>query len=177
MTLSFFNWSLSLRFYQYTGKNKDGFDHYDLKNGVTTTVNYENASCLYKAAMSILEDIDLEKEIRAELPCYNAALIFEYKREQNNQMSAYLTIEKNDQSISFRFRTHQVKVKENGQVVTKVVQSGLVAFVKTLESYLTGTGISFHLNKMLNIYENSQDENQQVPNATTADDGYPYEDY
>jgi hypothetical protein len=175
ITLSFFNWNLSLRFYRYSGKNNVGRDHYDLKNGVTTTVDYDSASCLHQVAMFILDDINSEKEIRGVLQCNNAALIFEYKREQDNQMAAYLTIEKNDQSISFRFRTHTAQVMENGQMVTRVVQSGLGAFANTLESYLTGTGISYHLNKMLDTYEKLQDENQQASNTTTADNGYPYE--
>jgi hypothetical protein len=158
MTLSFFNWNLSLRFYRYSGKDKDGFDRYDLKNGITTTVNYENASYLHQTAMLILKGINTEKEIKAELPCYNATIILEWKPDHDNQMAAYLSIEKNDQSISFRFRTHTVKVMENGQMVTKVIQSGLGAFAMTLESYLNGTGIDFHLYKMLNDFENSQDD-------------------
>jgi hypothetical protein len=175
ITLSFFNWNLSLRFYRYSGKNNDGSDRYDLKNGMTTTVNYENAYYLYQAAMFILEDINSEKEIRAVLQCNNAALILEYKRGQDNQMAAYLTLEKNNQSIPFKFKTNTAQVMESGQMVTKVIQSGLGAFAKTLEAYLTGAGISYHLNKMLDMHENSQDENQQVSNMTIEDNGYQYD--
>jgi hypothetical protein len=63
---------------------------------------------------------------------------------------------------------------ENGQMVTKVIQSGLGAFAKTLEGYLTGIGIDYHLNKMLDNLEISQDENRQVSNTATGDNGYQY---
>jgi hypothetical protein len=60
---------------------------------MTTTVNYEGASYLYLAAMSILEDRNSEKGMRAVLPCNNAALILECKPDQDNRMTAYLTID------------------------------------------------------------------------------------
>jgi hypothetical protein len=178
ITVSYFNTNLSLRFYRYSGKDNIGLAQYDLKNGMTTTVNYEAASYLYQAAMFILKDINPEKEIRAVLPCNKAALIFEYKSDQGNQMAAYLTIDKNNQSISFKFKTHQAQVKENGQTVTKVVQSGLGAFAMTVEGYLIGIGADIHLSKFPDIFENSQDEDQQVSNTTTAEyNGYQQENY
>jgi hypothetical protein len=60
-------------------------------------------------------------------------------------------------------------------MVTKVIQSGLGAFVKTVEGYLTGIGTDLHLSKLLDGLENSQDENQQVPNTTTGNNGYGYD--
>jgi hypothetical protein len=85
-----------------------------------------------------------------------------------------LTIEKNNQSISFEFGTQQIQVKEHGQMVTRLIQSGLGAFAKTIEEYLTGIGTDLHLSKLLD-FENSQDETQQASNAVTADNGYRYE--
>jgi hypothetical protein len=125
--------------------------------------------------MFILKDINPEKEIRAVLQCNKADLIFEYKPDRDSQMAAYLTIEKNNQSISFKFKTQQIQVQEHGQIVTRVIQSGLGAFAKTVEGYLTGIGADLHLSKLLDDFENSQDENQQAPNAATADNGYQYE--
>jgi hypothetical protein len=75
ITLSFFDWKLSLRFYRYLGKNNDGSDWYDLKNGITTTVDYEGASYLHKTAIFILKGRDQKKEIKAELPCNNATVL------------------------------------------------------------------------------------------------------
>jgi hypothetical protein len=158
ITVGYLNWNLSLGFYQYSGKsNIDGFDRYDFRNGITTAVNCDDASYLYRVAMFILNDINSEKEIRAVLECNNAALIFEYKPDQNNQMASSLTIEKNNQSISFKFKTHPVQVRENGQMLTKVVQSGLVAFAKTIEGYLTGIGTDLHLSKLPDDFALSQE--------------------
>jgi hypothetical protein len=106
ITMSYFNWNLSLRFYRYSGKNNDGVDQYDLKNGITTTVNYDNAACFLLTAMDILKDINSQKETRAVIQCKKAALIFEYKHDQDNQMAAYLSIEKNNEMIPFKFKTH-----------------------------------------------------------------------
>ncbi|MDR1334534.1 MAG: hypothetical protein LBJ71_04935 [Holosporaceae bacterium] len=180
ITVAYFNTNLSLRFYRYIGKhNKNGFDQdiYDLPNGMTTTVNYEGASYLHQAAMSILKDINSEKEIGAVLQCNKAALILECKSDQGNQMAAYLVIEKNNQSIPFKFITHTVQVKENGQTVTKVVQSGLGAFAKTIEGYLIDIGASLHLSKLPDNFENSPDEDQQTSNTTTVNNGYQQGNY
>jgi hypothetical protein len=54
LTLSYFNTHLSLRFNEYTGKNDKGFSQYDPKNSMTTTVNFEEASYLYQAAITLL---------------------------------------------------------------------------------------------------------------------------
>jgi hypothetical protein len=172
--MSYFNTHLSLRFHRYTGKDNVGLSQYDCKNGMTTTVNYEGAAYLYQVAMPILEDMNSEKVINAVLPCNKAALIFEYKPEQDNYMAAYLTIEKNDQSIPFRFKTQQVKVQQNGQMVTKVIQSGLGAFTKTVEGYLISIGADRHLSKLPENFETFQDENQQAFNTTTSDRDYSH---
>jgi hypothetical protein len=177
MTLSFFNWDLSLSFYRYSGKDEDGFHSYDFVNDLTITLDDERVSYLYQTAIFILNEKDPGKEIKVEIPRYNINLMLERKPDDDGQMAVFLTIEKNGQSISFRFKTRTFKVTENGQESTMVVQSGLMAFAKTLEAYLTGTSISYHLKKMLDIIENPQDENQQVPNATTEDDGYVDEDF
>jgi hypothetical protein len=105
------------------------------------------------------------------LACNKAALIFECKPE-DNQMAAYLTIEKNGQSIPFKFKTQQVQFKENGQTITRVIQSGLGAFAKMIEGYLVATGSERHLSKLLDNFENSQDGNPQVSNTTTENNGY-----
>lgn len=93
------------------------------------------------------------------LPCgNNVALILECKPDQDNQMSTYLLISKNNRMIPLRFGTIQYRVKEHGQMVTKVIQSGLGGFVKTLEAYLTGIGANLHLNKL----SEEEHENQET---------------
>ena len=173
ITVSYYGTCLSLRFYQWTGKNNIGFSIYDLKNGMTTTINPDGASYLYLNAMSIIKDINPEKEVTAVLNCNKAALVFEYKRDQDNQMVAYLTIDKNNRAITFRFSTHTCQVKIDGQKVTKIIQSGLGAFAKTLDGYLTGIGADIHLSKLPENYQNSPDDNQQGFNTTeNSNDGY-----
>ena len=102
--ITFFNTNLSLRFYPYIGEDNNGRSQYDNEKGITTTFSYDGASLLYLIAMKILEGEDSEKEIRSTLECYsNTALTFEYKPGQNNQMEAYLTIDKNNETIPFKF--------------------------------------------------------------------------
>ena len=172
LMMSFYNTNLSFCFARYTGDNNAGLSQYDKKNLVTTTINYEGASLLHLLTMSILNDMNSEKEIKAMVSCNNAALIFEYSPDQNNQMGAYLTIDKNQQSITFRFPTHTYQIKTDGQMVTKVIQSGLGVFVRTIEGYLAGVGADRHWNKLPDIFGESQDENQQSFYPTGNNGGY-----
>lgn len=147
LMMSFFKTNLTLNFVPYLGKDNVGRSQYSKTEFLSTTVHYEGAVALYLASMPILDGN--ESQVELVLPCSNnATLIFEYKLEQDNQMSAYLLINKNNGTMTFRFGTMQYKVRENGQVITKVIQSGLGAFVKTLEAYLTGIGSDLHLNKL-----------------------------
>ena len=147
LMMSFFKTNLTLNFVPYLGKDNVGRSQYSKTEFLSTTVNYEGAAALYMTAMPILDGN--ESQVELVLPCSNdATLIFEYKLDQNNQMSAYLVIDKNNETIPFRFGTHQFRAKENGQMVTKVLQSGLGAFTKTMEAYLSGIGADLHLSKL-----------------------------
>ena len=174
--MSFYNTNLSLCFCRYIGKNNAGLSQYDTNNLVTTTINYEGASLLYQIAISILNGKNSENEIKAVLQCNNAALIFDYVSE-GSQMVAYLSIDKNNQSITFRFSTHTYQVKNDGQLITKVVQSALGAFAKTVEGYLTGVGADRHLAKMPDDTDESQGDNQQKIYAAGNNNGYQQGDY
>jgi hypothetical protein len=111
------------------------------------------------------------------LPCYKATLILERKRDEANKMVDYFTLEKNNRSISYKFMTRTIQVKENEQMVTKVIQSDLCAFAETFKGYLIDIAGALRFKKLADNFENPQDENQQLFNATTTDDGYPYEYY
>jgi len=116
--------------------------------------------------MSIITGENLNKEILAVLQCSNnATLTFEYKLDQNNQMRAYLVIAKNNEVYPFLFPIHQYQVKENGQTITKVIQSGLGVFAKTLDGYLTGIGADNHLSKLPENFNEYQDYYEQAPAA------------
>jgi hypothetical protein len=148
IVVSFYNYNLSFGFSRYIGKNNAGMSEYE-KSYLTTTVNYEGAALLYQIAMLIIYGKYSENEIKTVLQCNNnATLTFEYKYDQNNQFVAYLTINKNNESISFKFATHTYKVKEDGQIITKVMQSGLGVFAKIIDGYLTATGADRHSDKL-----------------------------
>nr|WP_092067927.1 hypothetical protein [Dendrosporobacter quercicolus]NSL46847.1 hypothetical protein [Dendrosporobacter quercicolus DSM 1736] len=113
--------------------------------------------------MAVIDGKYAEQQILAVLQCNNnTTLIFEYKPDQYNQMDSYLTINKNNETISFKFKTHIYRVKEKGQMVTKIIQSGLGAFARMLDGYLPGINADGHLNKIADDLENLQNENQQV---------------
>ena len=162
LTFGFFNQNLSLRI---SSSSPNGSGRSNMGNGVTATVNFEAACYLYQVAMSIVNEIGPEKEKRALIERGDTTIILEYVRDQHNQLVASLTISKNNQSFSYKFAYRTYQVKEDGQVITKVMQSELGAFAKTIEGYLIGTGADRHLAKMPDGYENSQDENQQSFNA------------
>lgn len=147
LMLSFFRTNLTLNFAPYLGKDNVGLSQYSKTEFLSTTVNDEGAATLYLSAMPILDGNGSQMEL--VLPCSNnATLILKYKPDQNNQMSTYLLINKNNRTIPFRFGTMQCRIKENGQMVTKVIQSGLGAFVKILDAYWSGIGSDLHLNKL-----------------------------
>lgn len=147
LLMSFFKTNLVFRFIPYDGVDNKGLPKLNRTMFLSTSVNYDSAAFLYLAAMSILDG--KEEEIEAVLQCSNnTTLLFEYKPDENNQMASYLVINKNNQTIPFRFLTHQFQVRENGRWVTKVVQSGLGVFAKVLNGYLTGIGADLHLSKL-----------------------------
>lgn len=163
LTISFYKTNLTFRFIPYIGKGKNGLDDYNRNSFLSTSINYERAALFMAIAMGIIDGRDADKEIEAVYPCLNGTtLFFEYKPDQNNQMNAYLVINKNNETIPFRFSTHQVQIKDNGQIVTKVIQSGLGNFAMILEAYLQGVGADIHLNKLGDELEKYQLHDQQA---------------
>lgn len=103
---------------------------------------------MYQIASSIFNGNNPETQIKSVFSCNNATLTLEYKPDENNSMYTYLTIDKNSETLVFRFSVHTCKVNENGQMVTKVIQSGIGVFAMTLRGYLSGVNASGHLNKL-----------------------------
>lgn len=159
LAIGLFNSNLSLRLGLYDS-NTGNFDN---SNAQTTTIDYDKASVLHHIAKFISDGLD-KNELRAMLPCNNGAtLTLECKREQENQMAAYLILNKNNQTHSFKFPTHTFQVKKDGQVITEVIQSGLITFAKTLNGYLSGIGTDLHLSKLPDEF---QEENPQESYST-----------
>jgi hypothetical protein len=86
--------------------------------------------------------------VEVVLPCNNnTTLTFEYKPDENKQMRAYLTINKNDVTIPFMFPFTEYREKVDGQLVTNIMQTGLIKFHLILGCYLAGksaNGDYFH---------------------------------
>ncbi len=116
--ITYFNYNLSFHFYKHIGEDHNGLPKYD-RNSMTASVNYEGAAMLYLTAVSILDGKNSDKEIKATVSCYNATLIFDYKREPDNQMAAYLVIEKNNDFTPFKFMAHPHQVKNGDQITTE----------------------------------------------------------
>lgn len=159
MNIKFFNTNLSFCLYPFISKDDVGRSTYDMKNGQQTTVNFEGAYALYQTSKDIISG--KLQEINLPVPCLaGATLTLERKLGQNGKLETIFSITKNNVNIPFRFHTIEQQLKENGQIVTKVVEAGLGAFMKTLDGYLTGINADRHLDKLTEDFAKIQ-QNQQ----------------
>lgn len=158
LNMKFYNTNLSFQFYPFTGKDQNGRSTYDTKNGETTTVNFEGAFTLWKAAKDIIDGKVTETNL--PIPCASgASLKLERKLNPNGQYDTILSISKNNRTIPFKFNVMQQQVKENNQIVTKVIESGLGAVMMTIEGYLTGINADRHLDKLTDDFAKLQEGN------------------
>lgn len=159
MNIKFFNTNLSLSLYPFVSKDQVGRSNYDMKNGIQTTVNFEGAYALADAARSILDG--KVTELRQSVPCLaGASILLERKVNQNGKMDTIFSITKNNVTIPFVFQTMERQVVENGQTVTKVIETGLGAFMKTIDGYLTGINADRHLDKLTDDFAKIQQDKQ-----------------
>lgn len=173
MNIKFYNTNLSFQLYPFLSKDQSGKSSYDLKNGQMTTVNFEGAFALYQATKNIIEG--KIQECNLPIPCAaGASLNLERKLSQNGTMETIFSISKNGVSIPYRFPTIAMQVKENGQIVTKTIESGLGAFNKTIEGYLTGINSDRHLDKLTDDYIKAQEgnNNNQQQNSNNNYNSY-----
>lgn len=162
MNIKFFNTNLSFQLYPYLEKTADGRSKYDMKNGQQTTVTYEGAAALLK----VCDDIINAKvsEISISIECYEATVKLERKINATGQFDTILTLSKKNTDIPFKFKTQQYTVKEQGQLITKTVECGLISFAKILDGYLTGINADRHLDKLTEEYANLQNSKTQKTN-------------
>ena len=105
LAMSLYMTKFVFNFVPWLSQDNTGRSQYSKDIHLSTTITPEVVAYFYTQATSIL-DGTAEKEIEAVLPCKNdATLFFQYKPDENNQMSAYLTINKDNKTISFRFPT------------------------------------------------------------------------
>lgn len=172
LNVRFFNTNLSFSFYPFISRDGNGISKYDMKNGQQTTVNYEGAYALYKIAMDILDNKVSECDL--PVPCLAGAMVT-LKREigADGKYQTIFSITKNNMTIPFKFQTTECTTRVNGQVVTTTIESGLGAFCKTLDGYLSGINADRHLDKLTEDFvalqqqngnNNSNNNNQQSNN-------------
>lgn len=173
LNIKFFNTNISFQFAPFISKDATGRSSYDQQKSLMTTANFDGAFALYKMALDIVNGGTAAQGGLLSVPCAGgAALILERKMGQNGQMETYLVISKNNTSIPFRFSTHQMQVSENGQMITKTIESGLGAFLKTLDGYLTGINAERHLNKLTDDFAKSKEGQQPAGNTFQTGSGY-----
>jgi hypothetical protein len=104
-------------------------------------------------ASQILEGKNSGEPVNVTIPCSRgASLNFEYKLDVNNQMSAFLTIDKDNKKILFRFPTTEYDEKIDGQNVTSVMQTGLGIFAMILGCYIAGIAANESIIKNNELY-------------------------
>lgn len=165
MNIKFYNTNLGFHLYPFVGKDQNGRSNYDTKNGQQTTVSYDGAFALYQMCKDIINGKISEGIIT--VPCVGASITLERKLGLNGPETVF-SLTKNNVTIPFRFQTIQQQIKENGSVISKTIESGVGAFMMTVEGYLTGVNADRHLDKMTEEYSQlnggtngQQNQNQQ----------------
>ena len=171
MNIKFYNTSLSISLYPFNGNDPNGRSQYDLKNGITTTISFEGAFALKYACDKIISGN--VNDLTLNIPCYNASILL--NKKPNNPVS--LTITKNNQVLAFNFSTIQLQVTENGMQTTKIVESGLGAFMETINGYLNGINADRHLDKLTEDYAKTlgnidNNQNSQRNNYSKSNNSY-----
>jgi len=166
MNIKFYNTNLSFQFHPFVSKDATGKSTYNQQKALMTTVNWDGAFALYKVAHDIINGKDAANGVFLTIPCAGgAALILERKMGTNGQMETFFVISKNNETIPFKFSTHSIQVKENNQMIDKIIETGLGTFLKTIDGYLGGINADRHLDKMTEDYvkslETSKTEGQQ----------------
>ena len=169
MSIKFYNTNLSFQLYPFSGKNQNGRNSYDTKNGQQTTVNYEGAYALYHLAKDIIDG--KVKETNLSVPCNGASLNLERKLGMNGQMETVFSISKNNVTIPFKFQTIQQQIKDGGNISSVTIECGLGAFMKTIEGYLTGINSDRHLDKLTEDYAKAQAASGQQNNQQQNNGG------
>ncbi|MCL2083620.1 MAG: hypothetical protein FWH04_10395 [Oscillospiraceae bacterium] len=172
-----FRYNISFRLDPFSHEDANGRKRFDFNSGITASVNYEGAAALYIAAKNIVFGKAESNGMRLTISCRNGVnLMLERCLASNNdgqgeQMETFLCIIKGNVIIPFKFQRHLVEVKENDRIVTKSIESGLAAFGKTIEGYLTGIGSDLHLSKLPENFDELDSMTQKSPN-TTGRNGY-----
>lgn len=177
LNTSFYNTSLSFKFYPPVGPNTppapNGIrSQYDYSAMISTTVDFDNAFALYQCSKEILEGkLD---EVILRIPRTNGTELVLDRHKNGNQYETVFSISKNGNTIPFIFATTTVDAVENGKHITKTIDSGLGAFNKTIEGYLTGINADRHLNKLTEDYARSKEAGDTISNGPNGQKQFTY---
>ena len=170
MNIRFFNTNLSFQLYPFMNKDQNGRSRYNMKAGLSTTVNFEGAYALWKAATDIINGTVTEMNL--VIPCANDATItLERKMNQQGEYETLFMISKSNNTVAFKFTVTPIQVKENNQIVTKVMETGLGVFVKTINGYLEGINADRHLDKLTDDFAKLQESKPQGGNGWQQKNG------
>jgi hypothetical protein len=160
MNIKFYNMTLSFSLQPFVSKDPTGKSLYNQQEALMTTVGWAGASAFWKLGMDIIEGKISKGSVT--IPCMQGASLTLEKKLGANGPETFFTISKNGKIVSFRFETHQSVVEENGQMIPKIIETGLIAFVKTINSYLEGTNTDRHLDKFTDDYVKSLEASGQA---------------
>ncbi|MCL2837946.1 MAG: hypothetical protein FWE04_02615 [Oscillospiraceae bacterium] len=134
----------------WIGKD-NGRDQYSKEKFISTTLSPDGAKCFYEVVTSILKGAEPEKPLPMVLQCKRETILtLDYKPDENNQMTASLVANKNNETISFKFKTQQIPKWVDGQMVTQVIQVDLQEFAMILYGYIHSSGdAEYLLNKAI----------------------------
>jgi hypothetical protein len=129
------------------------------------------AAALYIAANNIINGKDEANGMKLTIDCaHGASLILERRpssnSDKNRQMETFFVITKEDKIIPFKFSTHPCQVEENGQMVTKVIESGLGAFMKIVERYLMDVCVDKYPYQVPENFDELGAEKRETPDGT-----------
>jgi len=166
LAMRYFRNYLTLDFAPYCGRDSRGFHQYSRKIRQSTSVDGEGAKLFYLLSKAIIDGSAADKPVNVVLPCRNdAKLIFDYKPDNNGQMLASLAIDKNKMLITFPFPLHHLEsVDKDGKKVVTVIQRGLGAFAKVMQSYLLDVCRENGIERLPPDFNEYRDYNEQVAN-------------
>ena len=141
LTLSYYLSGLVLKLVPFTGVDRRGFARYSDDIFASTSIDRNGAALLISHIVPVLSGKDLEKAVQVVIPCRSdKAVSFEYRPDEERQMSAYLSVSDREKTIPFKFTSNRQTVYEDGKQVTKVEHIDLPIFLQVLEGYSPSNG-------------------------------------
>lgn len=163
MNMKFFNTNLCFQFYPFMSRDNTGRSSYDMKNGLSTTVNFAGAYGLWQVANAIAEG--RIKEITHDIPCAaGATLVLQCRTAPNGEPEVIFSVSKNNVTIPFKFNVVTRTIKNGaGQTEVFYVHTELGAFLDTIKGYLNGINSDRHLDKLTDDFVKSLGDQAQQP--------------